>query len=76
MTMQLVLPENSLPAKLMLNPDAPMSDDEYYAFCVANGNMRFERTTRGEIVIVLPAGLESSYQSIEVVGQLREWATQ
>jgi Uma2 family endonuclease len=71
--MQVVLPENSLPAKLVLNPDAPMSDDDYYAFCVANGNMRFERTAGGEIVIVPPAGGESDYQSTEVVGQLREW---
>jgi Uma2 family endonuclease len=50
-----------------------MSDDDY-AFCVANGNLRFERTTRGEIVIVPPAGGESDHQCAELVGQLREWA--
>jgi Uma2 family endonuclease len=74
--MQVVLPENSLPAKLALNPDAPMSDEDYYQFCVANGNMRFERTARGEIVIVPPAGGESSYQSLGVSAQLYRWAVQ
>jgi Uma2 family endonuclease len=72
--MQVVLPENSLPARLMLNPETPMSDDDYYAFCVANGNMRFERTPQGEIVIVPPAGGESDHQSAEVIRQLGEWA--
>ena len=72
--MRVVLPENSLPAKLLLNPDAPLSDDEYYEFCVANADVRFERNTQGEIVIVPPAGSESSYQILEVAGQLREWA--
>jgi Uma2 family endonuclease len=72
--MQVVLPENSLPAKLALNPDAPMSDDDYYAFCVANGNLRFERTAQGEIVIVPPAGGESDYQCLDVATQLNGWA--
>jgi len=73
--MQVVLPENSLPAKLVLNPEEPMSDDDYYNFCVANGNMRFERTTQGEIVIMPPAGGESSYQSLGVSARLYSWAT-
>ncbi|HXP83296.1 MAG TPA: Uma2 family endonuclease [Bryobacteraceae bacterium] len=72
--MQVVLPEQALPAKLTLNPDLRMSDDEYYDFCMANADVRFERTAQGEILIVPPAGPESDYQTLEVASQLRNWA--
>jgi Uma2 family endonuclease len=74
MNMQFVLPDEVLPAKLTLNPELRMNDDEYYEFCMANADVRFERTEEGEIIIVPPAGGESDYQSTEVIGQLREWA--
>ena len=41
---------------------------------MANPNTRFERTAEGEIVIVPPAGGESSYQSGESQAELRQWA--
>ena len=34
--MQVVLPEQALPAKLILNPELRMNDDGYYEFCMAN----------------------------------------
>jgi Uma2 family endonuclease len=72
--MQVVLPEEALPARLTLNPELRMTDDEYYDFCMANANVRFERTAQGEIIIVPPAGGESDFQNVEVIGQLRDWA--
>jgi len=72
--MQLVLPENSLPAKLTLSDRSPMDDDAYYAFCMANPDRRFERTAQGEIVIVPPAGGESAYRGAEATSQLNRWA--
>jgi Uma2 family endonuclease len=72
--MQLVLPEQALPAKLILNPELRMNDDEYFEFCMANPEVRFERTAQGEIVIVPPAGGESDYQCLELGAQLRNWA--
>lgn len=70
------LPERVLPAKLILDRERPMTDDEYYEFCMANPNTRFERTAEGEIIIVPPAGWESSYQSGEAFSQLAVWAKQ
>jgi Uma2 family endonuclease len=72
--MQVVLPEQALPAKLILNPELRMSDDEYYEFCMANPNVKFERTAQGEIVIVPPAGAESDYRNADVIVKLGEWA--
>jgi len=72
--MQFVLPEQALPARLFLNPELRMTDDDYFAFCMANPNVRFERTAQGEIIIVPPAGAESDNQSLEVGAQLLKWA--
>ncbi len=72
--MQLLLPESALPAKLTLGSTKPMSENEYFAFCSANPNIRFERSARGEIIIVPPAGIESDYRNAGVVAQLGQWA--
>jgi Uma2 family endonuclease len=72
--MQVVLPEQALPAKLILNPELRMSDDEYFDFCMANPDVRLERTAQGEIIIVPPAGGESDYQNADVIIQLGAWA--
>jgi Uma2 family endonuclease len=74
MTMQVVLPEQALPATLILNPEMRMNDDEYYDFCMANPDVRFERTALGEIIIVPPVGGESDYRNMEVSSQLAVWA--
>ena len=74
MNMQVVLPADSLPAKLSLNPESPMSDDDYYAFCMANPDVHFERTAQGEIIIVPPAGFESDYRNTDLLRQLAAWA--
>jgi Uma2 family endonuclease len=50
------------------------SDEDYWAFCLANPDLRVERTAEGEIVIVPPAGGESDNRSAEVVTDLTVWA--
>ena len=74
MNMQVTLPAEALPAKLTLNPDLRMTDDEYFTVCVANPDVRFERTAEGEIVIVPPAGGESDHQSLRIGRRLDIWA--
>lgn len=73
--MQLVLPDITEPEKLSFGPLEGMSDDEYYDFCVANPDVRFERNSRGEIIIVPPAGGESDYRSAKALLHLGNWAT-
>ncbi|MBI4910510.1 MAG: Uma2 family endonuclease [Acidobacteria bacterium] len=72
--MQVALPELQTPVTLVLNRRRRLTDEEYWAFCVANPDLRIERTAQGEIVIVPPAGLESDYQCASVITQLRNWA--
>jgi Uma2 family endonuclease len=37
-------------------------------------DLRIERTSSGEIVIVAPVGIEVAYQSTEIAAELRDWA--
>ena len=73
--MQVVaLPEHGTSVKLRFDIERRLSDKEYLAFCRANPELRVERTAEGEIVIVPPAGGESSHRSLRVAAQLDRWA--
>ncbi|MGH9326852.1 MAG: Uma2 family endonuclease [Terriglobia bacterium] len=50
------------------------SEEEFFQFCQANRGLRIERSAKGEIVVMSPAGGYSSFESGEVFGQLRTWA--
>ena len=75
MNMQVLIPDEALPATLKVNPERPMTDHQYFKFCIANPSVRFERTAEGEIVIAPPAGFESDRQNLAVAAQLHSWAT-
>jgi Uma2 family endonuclease len=51
-----------------------VNDDEFYDFCMANPDVRFERTAQGEIIIVPRVGGETAYRDTEVSCQLGIWA--
>ena len=68
----LALPEVQA-AKIVFDTD-PRFDDAYFEFCAANADLRIERNSQGEIIIVPPAGYESSYRSGDVSAQLAAWA--
>lgn len=72
--MHLVLPDQNAPTRVILGDSKPICDDEFYDFCMANPDLRIERSAQGEIVIVPPAGGESDYQSADLITQLGSWA--
>jgi Uma2 family endonuclease len=72
--MQIALPDLNTPATLILDREHRLTDEEYFAFCVANPDLNVERTCEGEIVIVPPPGGESDFRTLEAGGILREWA--
>jgi Uma2 family endonuclease len=51
------------------------TEDEFFDFCQRNRELRIERTAKGEIIVMSPAGGYSGYQSGEVFAQLRAWAS-
>jgi Uma2 family endonuclease len=72
--MQIALPELTVPATLILDRERGLSDEDYLAFCGANPDLWLERTARGEIVIVPPAGGDSDYRCADTIRQLGNWA--
>lgn len=51
-----------------------LDEEEFFQFCQANRDLRIERSAKGEIIVMSPAGGYSSFESGEVFGQLRAWA--
>jgi Uma2 family endonuclease len=72
--MQVVALPESVPVTLSDYSGEKFSDAAYLAFCRANPNLRVERTAEGEILIVPPAGFESSNRNTKVTAQLDKWA--
>jgi len=55
---------------------AGMTDDEFFDFCRLNTTVHIERTAEQEILLMSPAGFESSSVSGEVYFQLSAWNKQ
>jgi Uma2 family endonuclease len=70
-SMQLVaLPE----AEWRLGSDRMIDDEEFFALCVENRKLRIERASNGEIIVMPPAGGETSYRNSGLIAQLYNWS--
>lgn len=63
-----------MPTIIKLHPGSQMSDDQFFEFCQVNSDYRFERTARGEIVILSPTGSESGQRNASLTVQVGIWA--
>jgi Uma2 family endonuclease len=72
--MQVVALPEPVPVKLTFDSERKLTLEGYLAFCRANPDLRVERTAEGDIIIVPPAGFESSHRSLKVAAQLDRWA--
>ena len=59
---------------LYLPPDLHLTDEQFYAFCRLNRELRIERTAQGKLWIMAPAGWDSSRKNAEITVQLGLWA--
>lgn len=50
-----------------------MTDEEFFRFCQDNPDLRIERSSNGEIIIMSPTGSRSGRLSGEIFGQLYLW---
>jgi Uma2 family endonuclease len=71
--MQVVFPDIETRAR-MDNGAGPMSEAEFFDFCVQNPDLRIERDASGEIIIMPPTGDETSYRNGDLTMQLGAWA--
>ncbi len=61
---------------LNLEPLVPLTDDAFYALCQANPEVKFERTSVGELIVMPPTGGETGNRNIELAFQLQAWSRQ
>jgi len=61
---------------LKFAPLLTLDDDQLYAFCQLNRDLRIERDSGGVLVLMAPAGGASSARNLELSRQLANWAEQ
>ena len=50
-----------------------LSDDQFYELCLANPNLRIERTQNGELILMPPTGGETGRRNANLNAQLWIW---
>ena len=63
-----------LPLILRLEAVTELSDDQFYELCRRNRDLRIERTAKGDLIIMSPAGGRSGNRSAHILFQLQRWA--
>ncbi|MEH2181424.1 Uma2 family endonuclease [Nostoc sp.] len=53
-----------------------MTNEQFYEFCQANGDLRIERTANGEVIIMPPAFSDTGNRNFNIAAQLGYWTEQ
>jgi Uma2 family endonuclease len=61
---------------LNLEPIVHMDDEQFYQLCMANQDVKLERSAAGELIIVSPVGGESGNLEAELITDLEIWNRQ
>ncbi len=61
---------------LNLNPIIKLTDEQFFQLCQENDNIRLERTAKGELIIMSPAGGETGNRNGRLTQQLFNWVDQ
>jgi len=72
----LLIQTESTPMTVNLPAIAPMTHEQFYEFCLANRDLRIERTASGEVVIMPPAFSDTGNRNFNLAVQLGSWADQ
>ena len=72
----LLIQTESTPMTINLPTIAPMTHEQFYEFCLANRDLRIERTASGEVVIMPPAFSDTGNRNFNIAVQLGSWANQ
>lgn len=68
-----VLSEPPPPLVLRLKPAIRMSPDQFLKLCSQNGDLRLERTSEGDIVVMAPENSETGNTSFNLTGRFFLW---
>jgi Uma2 family endonuclease len=59
-----------------LKPLLELTDEAFYQLCRANPEVKFERTAKGELVVMSPTGGESGHRNADITIDLGLWNRQ
>ena len=76
MTTTLRIQTETTPLTVSLPSIAPMTQEEFYAFCQANRDLRIERTAQGDVVIMPPAFSDTGNRNFNLAAYLWVWTEQ
>ncbi len=66
-------PVGTLPIVLRLAPVIEMSDQQFFELCQLNRDLRIERTSQGDLVLMLPTGSETGRMNFELAALFGQW---
>ncbi len=61
------------PLIIQLTPALNLSDEQFFDLCQNNRQYRFERTAKGELIIMSPTGSETGNRNVKLTQQLANW---
>ncbi|WP_392481711.1 Uma2 family endonuclease [Nostoc sp. C110] len=72
----LLIQTESTPLTVNLPSLVQMTNEQFYEFCQANGDLRIERTANGEVIIMPPAFSDTGNRNFNIAAQLGYWTEQ
>src|SRR5436309_3491722 len=63
----------SLWTVIHLSPALELTDDQFFAICQLNRDLRLERTAEGDLIVMPPTGGETGNRNTSINGQLYNW---
>lgn len=69
-----ILQAPDMQMEVNLYPLPDLSEDDFFHLCQANSELRFERTAKGEILIMPPEGGESGHGNAVLITAVQNWA--
>jgi len=73
-TRQAPVEASGLPLVIRLGPVIELSEDQFFALCQINRELRIERNAQAEPLLMPPAGSETGGRNAGITGQLWLWA--
>ena len=77
MSQVLAEPQVSLNSFIIhLKPAIDITEDQFFALCQLNRDLRLERNAEGDIIVMPPTGGETGNRNAEITGQVVSWTKQ
>jgi Uma2 family endonuclease len=72
----LLIQTESTPLTVNFPSLVQMTNEQFYEFCQANGDLRIERTANGEVIIMPPAFSDTGNRNFNIAAQMGNWTEQ